>query len=697
MTPRTAANTKLRERAKIVCVHCHARKECNLYSWPVGETNGLLGTMRPPRTGRWHLQQLQKAWPTLQVSPYEYHVTTYCIFWRNSLLSRRHNDRSGRVPGTRALQSASPTSQASNSRGSASESLCAGLNVSSQPQSAHHQAIRQTLNQPGYIGEESLMSSSSSVPSSVMPKAGSFPEHVHNEILRVTGATSLPPASKLQVFIDTYLKHLYHVAPVVDRGDLHVEESSILLLQAICLMGSQLRYPRDQSPTLLSESYYLKIKTLIYTNHEHDNFVILKALCMLCFWIITPPVVVSLDSSYHWLGVAVRLAYQMGLHRESSCSKTCSPGAARRIMWFLFVSFDSSAVLHSNICTQGADKLQAAAFGRPAMLASHSLDLRPLGLGDFESTDVAAEVFIEHTKLNVFLERIVEFQDRKSEISPQQVRTTPRAASLRPLGDGQYTPIPSLTWLNRWMLIGGHMQVSYILSSLQQWIASLPSNLRLHDQSGQRNYRRDVSEMHIRYFTCVILFVHLYGQSTHPPMTATPSLVASSCMARLYDEIDDHDETNYLTPVHNWSLMVGCIPQIHQDKLFPEEHDLCNTELDIFVTALRCMRLKWPPANNILATVDRLRTTRSHSKAHPSVECQQDIYPPPTSFEFPTAILASLFPFPKDLCPRMALVNPSFGEDRTGMESVAARASEGFMDWIFDEFNLDHLNMPFVG
>ena len=188
------------------------------------------------------------------------------------------------------------------------------------------------------------MSSSSSVPISIMPDAGSFPEHVHNEILRVTNATSLPPPSKIQVFTDTYFIHLYHIAPVIDRADVVVEEPSILLLQAICLIGSQLRYPRDRFPTLLSESYYLKIKTLIYAKHEHDNFSILKALCILCFWIITPPVVVSLDSSFHWLGVAVRLAYQMGLHRESSYSKLSNPGAARRIMWFLFVSVCSSAM-----------------------------------------------------------------------------------------------------------------------------------------------------------------------------------------------------------------------------------------------------------------------------------------------------------------------------------------------------------------
>ena len=96
-------------------------------------------------------------------------------------------------------------------------------------------------------------------------------------------------------------------------------------------------------------------------------------------------------------------------------------------------------------------------------------------------------------------------------------------------------------------------------------------------------------------------------------------------------------------------------------------------------------------------TVDCLCTAESHLRAYLLVEGQQNIYPLLTSYKFLTPILTSLFPFPKDMCPRMALVNPDFREGRTGMESVVVPATEGFMDWIFNEFNLDYLNMLFVG
>lgn len=203
--------------------------------------------------------------------------------------------------------------------------------------------------------------------------------------------------------------------------------------------------------------------------------------------------------------------------------------------------------------------------------------------------------------------------------------------------------------------------------------------------------------MHIQYFTCIILLFHLYGQSIYPYMTPISSLVASSCMACLYQEIDDHDEINYLTPIHNWSLMVGCIPQIHRSIMFPEEHDLCSTELDTFVTALRCMSLKWPPANNILTTIDRLRTAKIDPKTHISAEGERKAYSLPTSYESPVPILTSLFPFPEDMCPRMTLVYSDSGASNTIIENTITPAAQCTMDWIFDEFDLDHLDMPFVG
>lgn len=230
---------------------------------------------------------------------------------------------------------------------------------------------------------------------------------------------------------------------------------------------------------------------------------------------------------------------------------------------------------------------------------------------------------------------------------------------------------------------------------MEQWINNLPAKLRLYDQTGCKVYRGDIYEVHIHYFAYLIEFFHLYGQTTHSSIASTASLVASSCLARLYQEIDDHDEINYLMPVHNWHLMVACAPQIHHDTVLQEEDDLTNAELDTFSMALRCMRLKWPPANNILATVDRLRTTKAYI---PGEERRPSGYPRPTDCHSPPVTgLKGLFPFPQDMCRRMELVDGGIDEDRNGVGGVAASGTLGAMDWIFDEFHQDLLDMPFVG
>lgn len=50
------------------------------------------------------------------------------------------------------------------------------------------------------------------------------------------------------------------------------------------------------------------------------------------------------------------------------------------------------------------------------------MNVDALHLDDFETPDTSAEIFIEYTNLNFLLERIIEFQDRKSEASEEQVR-----------------------------------------------------------------------------------------------------------------------------------------------------------------------------------------------------------------------------------------------------------------------------------
>lgn len=211
--------------------------------------------------------------------------------------------------------------------------------VSSSHDSHNHPPTRIASREPqAFVGELSFMAPLATQQDYFIPESViAAQDQLSRDLIRAVSATTLPPRAQIEAFTDSYFERLYHRAPIIDRADFAEGSSSILVSQAICVVGSLLRHSGPNSPLGEAEHYYGKVKTLLYTNHEPDQRNVLKALCLLSFRNLTPPKVVSLDCSWQWLGMATRLAYQMGLHRESTYAQLPNPGNARRIMWSLFV------------------------------------------------------------------------------------------------------------------------------------------------------------------------------------------------------------------------------------------------------------------------------------------------------------------------------------------------------------------------
>lgn len=192
---------------------------------------------------------------------------------------------------------------------------------------------------PAFVGELSFMAPLPTQQDYIIPESViAAQDQFSKKLIQAVSATTLPPKAQVEAFADSYFDRFYHRAPLIDRADFSTEDRSVLVSQAICMIGSLLRHSGPDSPLADVEHYYGKVKTLLYTNYEPDQRNVLKALCLLSFRNLTPPKVVSLDCSWQWLGMATRLAYQMGLHRESTYAQLPNPGNARRIMWSLFVS-----------------------------------------------------------------------------------------------------------------------------------------------------------------------------------------------------------------------------------------------------------------------------------------------------------------------------------------------------------------------
>jgi hypothetical protein len=200
-----------------------------------------------------------------------------------------------------------------------------------------------------------------------------------------------------------------------------------------------------------------------------------------------------------------------------------------------------------------------------------------------------------------------------------------------------------------------------------------------------------VYEVHINYFVCIIVFCRLFGQSLTQSTSSAASLLASSCITRLYEEINLRDEINYLMPINNWFLMVGCAPQVHHNATSSGTDQLCVEELHILMDALNYMGLKWPPARTLLGIIERLTTIDSTRPAtfgqttttYQDNERVAETWPHRKSSD----LLNALFPFPRSLSPRMELIDSNMEDlsEQFAFERLADFGSDE-LNWIFNQY-----------
>ena len=142
----------------------------------------------------------------------------------------------------------------------------------------------------------------------------------------------------MSALTDAFFDHATYLYPFVDRNDISGPNASILLQQAVCLVGRMMRHSSDSSAQLMARSFYEKAKTLIFLNYETDINTILSAMCLMSIWSPNPSASTSLDGPWPWTGQANRVALQLGLHKQSTYANRPDSGRRRRIWWFLFVS-----------------------------------------------------------------------------------------------------------------------------------------------------------------------------------------------------------------------------------------------------------------------------------------------------------------------------------------------------------------------
>lgn len=159
---------------------------------------------------------------------------------------------------------------------------------------------------------------------------------------------------------------------------------SLLVLQAALLVGahvSQARHDRDE----LKAMFFRRAKMLFDARFEWNRDIVVQAALLLTWH--SEGVEDVGANSYHWVGVAVRTALGLGMHRD--CGPSTLKSQYKRIwrrLWWILLQFDVMVAL---------------SYGRPQAINLEDSDVPALEPADFEGlgSNIDMDFVVHHSQL----------------------------------------------------------------------------------------------------------------------------------------------------------------------------------------------------------------------------------------------------------------------------------------------------------
>lgn len=395
----------------------------------------------------------------------------------------------------------------------------------------------------------------------------SVPEHTLSptdlEVLKLYHAFDLPDPPLRQSLIEAYVEKCWTWMPVVDlsslSGSFTAGEDSLLLLQAVLLVGSLMRPELCSKET--SDEYYRRVKALVNAGYERNPVNILAALCLIQWYTPTAPKDISTDTPRFWETYALGLAQQMGLYRAAKV-ETDDHGLRRRIWWTL----------------RSRDNLIAAAHGRPRILNPVDCSVELPDVKDFvDSTDRRARVFVYYVKLVEILGDLCHLLTREDKITTEE------------RGD--------------------------ISTRLRDYMHALPNSFRLNDADGKaRPYNFELAQFHVPILTAITILYRPRSVFALGPGNAA-SIAAANITFRIVQAIHYREQTKYLSSAFAWYLLAASIPHLSCLRI-PRLRAASSATLDTLETVLSTLGKVRPAAANNLRNVRAIRrAVNAHNRS----------------------------------------------------------------------------------
>jgi hypothetical protein len=184
-------------------------------------------------------------------------------------------------------------------------------------------------------------------------------------------------------YLETYSEICFPCCPILDVDDTTVTTGSLLLDHSLAAVASNVR--SSLMPGLsLPREHYERARHLFYSERQHGTLTLIEAALLLSCCdnsrLGSPT-----DSTFWWLGAAIRLALSMRLHRAPQAQMyTPDVGMQRRIWWTLFAR----------------ERVIALCQGRPCLIDEDDCNIGQPNVDDFpENRSREARIFIHWVDL----------------------------------------------------------------------------------------------------------------------------------------------------------------------------------------------------------------------------------------------------------------------------------------------------------
>ncbi|KAL2827257.1 fungal-specific transcription factor domain-containing protein [Aspergillus pseudoustus] len=348
-------------------------------------------------------------------------------------------------------------------------------------------------------------------------------------------------------FLESYFAHCHTWCPVLDPDVLlpHLDQSP-LLQHALALCGNRVNPPLIHMQD--SADYYAVAKAHFHSGSEKNVFVRLASIMLFWWWSTGSATMLSMDNAWWWTGIAIRIAQEMGLHREPPLSLPRSTaGLRRRIWWTLFIR----------------DRILAVSQGRPLNIDQDFCTVAMVSAADFPGnpsthTGIGIPIFIARAQLATIT----------GHITKQRPDTS---------------------------------------AALITWIQSLPAAITLKIRTPRtQSFHRDIHRLHLSYLAAIVLLNLAQPADPSPlPRASEVAIIAASCIARLWEDYLARGNIRFLSGDAGWEIAVALLALLDARRA----GELCaaaNADIKTLRTALRGMARLWPSSKMFEGAFDRL-------------------------------------------------------------------------------------------